>query len=297
VAFHNDIQLKYAHMSDTGRLKRATDALTSYVNIYWFALWVNTVLLICFLYWALTASNYVYTYLLPAGQAGTLTSQRWSGDFFCTGSLAALIILIMSGAWVAAHPAHGWGLTVHLVILLIGFIYYLCVVAFVWSFPLAKANSPHGDNAQNPANDPRYCCVNFNLGGCDNSPNPLASPPLPGYGCTPGVGQADLIINGVFLFKFCGLIVALVFMLIDGIYVGFILRGAVHECDAAIKAALSENGDTTTTTTDDAAAASSIRTVIRAPILQGLSMKNPSSSPVRHHQQTTVVPKLSTRIK
>jgi hypothetical protein len=124
------------------------------------------------------------------------------------------------------------------VLILIGFIYYLCVVCFSWSFLLAKANSPQADNVDNSANDPRFCCVNFNLGGCPNSPNPSASPPLAGYGCTPGLGQADLIPNGVFVFKFAGTIIALVFMLIDGIYAGFILRGAVHELDAAIKSAM-----------------------------------------------------------
>lgn len=321
---------------DGGRLKRATSALTSFVNIYWIAICINAVLLMMFLFWALTASTYKYTYLLPAGRPGSLTSQRWSGDFVCTGSLVALFALILSAAWVAAHPTHGWGLTVHLILLLLEFLYYLSVISFVWSFLLARSNVPAADNADNPSNDARYCCVNYNLGGCDNSPNSAASPALAGYGCTPGLGQADLIVNGVFLFKFCGTIIALVFMLIDGIYVGFILRGAANECNAAIKALLPKqqqqqeeeeqspepdikppDGGYVITTTQQqrqpalpsappfesqpASSASAIRSGMRSPAKPMLSLpiRYPATTASNARQQQTpqaLVPKLSMRI-
>lgn len=299
--------------ADTSRLKRATDALASYVSIYRVALWINAVLLVIYLFWALTASDYVFTYLLPAGHPGALTSQRWSGDFFTTGSLAALFVLILSGAEVAARPTQGKGLGIHLILLLLWFLYYLCVICFVWSFTLAKANAPEAGNAMNPANDPRYCCVNFNLGGCPNSPNPSASPALAGYGCTPGLGQADLIPNGVYLFKFAGLLIALVFMLIDGIYAGFILRGAVREVEAAIKSTLPatsgpviappEGGYVIDNTQQmqPAQAASGIRSSLRSatpkPMLLSAPRHQQQAREAAHRVQAPLtVPKLSVRI-
>lgn len=292
---------------EPSRLKRATDALSSYVTIYRVALWINTVLLIGYLFWALTASNYVFSYLLPAGHPGALTSQRWSGDFFVTGSLAALFVLILSGAEVAARPTQGKGLTVHLILLLVWFLYYLCVICFVWSFTLAKANAPEAGNALNPANDPRYCCVNYNLGGCPNSPNPSASPALAGYGCTQGLGQADLIPNGVYLFKFAGLLIALVFMLIDGIYAGFILRGAVHEVEAALKSGLPnappEGGYVIDNTQmQPAPAASGIRSSLRStvsppkPMLLSAPRQQKPREAAHRVQAPLTVPKLSVRI-
>jgi len=230
----------------TDRLKRGQDSLETYCTVYWIALFVNAALLCVYLYLALTPSNFTFTYFLPAGHPGSLTSQRWTADFFATGSTVALLFLLLSGAWVVAHPMGKRGLAVHLVLLLILFIYYTVVVAFIWSFPLAKSNVPSGDNAGNPSNDPRWCCVNFNLPGssCPNSPNPSAIPPLPGYQCytlgnmPAAIGQADLIVNWVYLFKFCGLIIALVFMLIDGVYMVLVLRPAVRECSEALKATL-----------------------------------------------------------
>jgi hypothetical protein len=220
------------------RLVRAQNSLKWWCDLYWLALGVNSVLLFCYLFWAMTASKFDHTYFLPAGAPGTLTSQRWSADFVATGSLAALSFLILGGAWVVSHPMGKWSVRTHLIMLLLAFVYYTVVLSAIWSFPLAKANVAVIGNAQNGANDDRYCCVNPGLGGCPNSNNPSASPALSAYGCSLGVGQADLIPNGVFLWKFCGLIIALVFMLVDGMYMMLVLRPAIYECNEAIAAML-----------------------------------------------------------
>jgi hypothetical protein len=222
-------------MGDPTAKQRAQDSLEFYCNLYWAALFVNTVLLVCYLFWALTASNFQHTYFAPPAQPGTLSSQRWSADFFATGSLAALFVLIISGAWVVSKPLRGQGLFIHFVLLIIAFLYYLVVLCFIWSFQLARANVPSADNAGNSANDARWCCVNYNLGGCPNSPNNNVLPHIPGFPCTPGgIGQADLIPDGVFVMKFCCLIIALVLMLIDAMYMVFVIRGAIRDCIEAI---------------------------------------------------------------
>lgn len=221
--------------ADDDELNKATNRITFYKDCYWIAIWVNVVLYVIYVFWALTASPYLHTYLLPAGQPGTLTNQWWSGDFFATGSLAALAVIITSSAWLAAHPLERRALYSHLVILGVGFLYYLAILCFVFSYPLARANVPSAENSANPANDARWCCVNYNLGGCPNSPNVHAVPALAGYGCNPGLSQADLIPSGTYIFKLVGLVLALVFMLIDGLYVGFIWRGAAQDVDRALK--------------------------------------------------------------
>lgn len=293
-------------------LSKATNRLTFYVDCYWIAIWANVVLYVCYVFWALTASPYLHTYLLPAGQPGTLTSQWWSGDFFATGSLSALIVLLMSSAWLAAHPLERRALISHLIILGVGFLYYLAILCFVFSYPLARANVPSAENSANPANDARWCCVNYNLGGCPNSPNVHAVPALAGYGCNPGLSQADLIPSGTYIFKLVGLVLALVFMLIDGLYVGFIWRGAVQDVDRALSkgiptetqaAATSGGGDTTvtvTTTQQQEQSQMGIRSALRSamrPMLQAPRAQivpTPVASQAGGHGR---VPKLSVRIK
>lgn len=307
-----------AAAADDNELSKATNRLTFYVDCYWIAIWANVVLYVCYVFWALTASPYVHTYLLPAGQPGTLTSQWWSGDFFATGSLAALIVLLMSSAWLAAHPLERRAILSHLIILGVGFLYYLAILCFVFSYPLARANVPSAENAANPANDARWCCVNYNLGGCPNSPNVHAVPALAGYGCNPGLSQVDLIPSGTYIFKLVGLVLALVFMLIDGLYVGFIWRGAVQDVDRALgkgipatpDASASAGQTTVTVTTTQqqeqtqlgirsalrSAGASSVRPMLQAPRATAASqiVPAPVASQAGGHGR---VPKLSVRIK
>jgi len=297
-------------------LAKATNRLTFYVDCYWIAIWANVVLYVCYTFWALTASPYLHTYLLPAGQPGTLTSQWWSGDFFATGSLAALSVLLMSSAWLAAHPLETRAIRWHLIILGVGFLYYLAILCFVFAFPLARANVPSAENSANPANDARWCCVNYNLGGCPNSPNVHAVPALAGYGCNPGLSQADLIPSGTYILKVVGLVLALVFMLIDGLYVGFIWRGAVQDVDGALSKGI-PTADATTTSNDtvitvtttqqqeqqqtqfpiraalrSAAAAAGMRPMLQAPRAQ--IVPAPVASQAGGHGR---VPKLSVKIK
>jgi hypothetical protein len=98
-------------------------------------------------------------------------------------------------------------LVFHVILLVMLSLYYLVVMAF-WAFDYAKANEQTAGNAGNPANDPRWCCVNYAL-------SPMC---LNTIAC-PGLSQADLHVDGLFLFKFWYLVAFLVMFGIDFVIV------------------------------------------------------------------------------
>ncbi len=140
--------------------------------------------------YALLTTDTKYTYLEPPAAPGDLISERWNYHFVFSLSLA-LFVFVWWSLYLMINAAHvDWRRNVHVVIVALLMIYF-GAMALTWSVDLAHANAATTQNARNPANDPRWCCVNSGLPSsqCHNVP------------CA-GVGQGDLLINPAFLWKY-----------------------------------------------------------------------------------------------
>lgn len=187
---------------------------------FWLWIWILiwAIVLILFLFWTPTATNFEHTFQKPPSSPGTLRSDRWSRDFWFTGTLVVLFLIPLTAAFMSDSPTSHDRRKLHVFLVVLLFIYFV-VVMILWAFDYAAANKPEVGNARNRANDDRWCCVNFALDptACDNTAS-----------CTPGVGQADLITNRSFVFKFWMLFACNVMMILDFIYVMGFFQVAVQ---------------------------------------------------------------------
>ncbi|MBX9636544.1 MAG: hypothetical protein K2Q45_03225 [Nitrosomonas sp.] len=185
--------------------------MTTKENPYSTPLWVLTFLFagVVFFYtfWSLLCSTYVHTYLRPAtAPTGLLFSQRFSADFFFTGSLLLLFFVPLTMAFMLGDPVNSARQVVHIVLVMILILYFTVILLFWGIGSYAYANKNTTGNAYNPANDDRWCCVNYLIAGtsCDN----VAA-------CPPGITQEMLVINDVFLFKFWFLFVFILLLIVE----------------------------------------------------------------------------------
>lgn len=137
-----------------------------------------------------TASTYKYTYVEPPTATGTLLSERWTHDFFFTATMCFIILAPLTMAYMSDASQKEARRNLHVVVVALLMVYF-AVVCVWWTVDASKANFPESTNARNPANDPRYCCVfaNSTAHQCYN------------LACA-GVGQGDLVLNAVFLWKY-----------------------------------------------------------------------------------------------
>jgi hypothetical protein len=97
-----------------------------------------------------------------------------------------------------------WRIVMHLVLVALLVLWYLAV--FIYYLTLwANANVAVPSNFQNPANDPRFCCVYYNL-----DPHCTNSAP-----CDPGVSADMLVTNQVFLYTMWFGFVFIVALMVD----------------------------------------------------------------------------------
>jgi len=136
---------------------------------------------------------------------GTLMSDRWDRNFWFTASFVLLWLIPVTAGFMVDGPLKDWRRILHIITVVLLWIYFMVVLGF-WSYDYATANHSTSGNARNQANDPRWCCVNYNVPGskCLNT-----------VGCTPGIGQADLIINPLFLFMFWYNFILILFLITD----------------------------------------------------------------------------------
>jgi uncharacterized membrane protein len=183
-------------------------------TIVWFFILFFTLALIPYTFYTATASRYEYTYELPPASPGSLRTTRWSADFFFVGSLVLLWPVPLTLAFMVDDPLSSGRLVFHVILLVMLSLYYLVVMAF-WAFDYAKANEQSSGNAGNPANDPRWCCVNYALSPASTTAGAVC---LNTVAC-PGLSQADLHVDELFLFKFWYLVAFLVMFGIDFVIV------------------------------------------------------------------------------
>lgn len=188
------------------------DRLQSVRRLLWLWVAVMSVYLVLWTWWGIAASTYRYEVRQSTGQ---LDSQRWSVDFVFTGTLLFGFVLPLTLAFALDSPLrHGRRVT-HAVITVLLFLYGIVIMGF-WADYYRHANDPDAANRNNPANDRRWCNVNYALPGVDC---PQTAP-------TPGLVQSQLTVDGVFLWKFWFLVVWLMLLVLDLLATQFLLRGA-----------------------------------------------------------------------
>ena len=178
-------------------------------NVLWTLTLFFTVLTLFYTFWAVTASNFQHTHLRPStAPTGSLYSERFTADFFFTGSLLLLFFVSLSFAWILANPYNETKQIVHIVFTMLLFIYMVVILLF-WGIGMySTANRAEAGNANNPANDDKWCSVNFGIAGtaCANTAGIV------------GVTQESLTIDPVFLYKFWFLLVFIVLVALHIIY-------------------------------------------------------------------------------
>lgn len=157
---------------------------------------------------ALTMLAPQYTFLLSLPSPGTLISEWWGRDHFFSlfillfGAVPLTLAFVTDASLVSSRRVF------HLAVVLLSFLLSV-VMLFFWSIDWSHANDPTADNAYNPANDPRWCCVNFAL-----SP-PRCNPITTLNTCPLGLGQSDLRVNLIFSLKFWFLTPWILILIVD----------------------------------------------------------------------------------
>ena len=189
-----------------------------------------------FIYWLLATifqgvsaplQNFDFSYQRPIGTPGTLQSQR--------GSFYAFVIAFYVTIWIvpitlafALEDTKGrptvasdgigkgsgivfWRMILQLVLVALLLLLYMGI--FIYGITLwSGANGTGPGNYWNPANDPRWCCVWYNL--VDHTTDG-AFPCVNTAPCSPGISADMLVPNPVFLFTLWFGFVFIVAMLVD----------------------------------------------------------------------------------
>lgn len=192
------------------------------------------------LYWVLatvfqggspTLQSFEYTFQKPIASPGTLQSQRWTFYFWVIALFVSIWIVPLTLAFALddtkGAPGKGngiffWRIIFHLVLVALLLLWYTSV--FIYGITLwANANVANAGNVWNPANDPRWCCVYYNLENHDSSP---AFPCVNTAPCSPGVSADMLVTNPVFLFTLWFGFVFIVVLIVDLMLVLCMVRPA-----------------------------------------------------------------------
>jgi hypothetical protein len=151
-----------------------------------------------------TAHSFKHTYqesLVP----GTLITERWTFRFFEVALYALLILIPFTGAFMLASPRDHGRMLFHLILVVILF-FWMMALLVIGGIDWTRANNVDTGNFDNPANDPRWCCIHYALPGapCENT-----------AACVPAVGTADLIVNRLFLFQFWFNVAFILLLVVD----------------------------------------------------------------------------------
>ncbi len=183
-----------------------------------------------FEFWAPTAAEFEYTYQRPIAHPTTLQSQRWSFYFVSTGLSVLFLFAPFSLAYaledasgeVTADPLTGrvdkirfWRIEMHIAVVSLVALWFFWGAFFTnvvtcW----VHANKRDASNYHNPANDPRWCCVYYNL--ADHNENP-SFPCVNTAGCSPAVDASHLITNPLFSFQLWYSFVLWIVLVVDAL--------------------------------------------------------------------------------
>lgn len=123
--------------------------------IGWTYIGIFTLCYLLFAFYAPTAANYRHTYQ-QAGSVGTLQSQRWSFDFFVTGSISWLVLAPLTMAALLSFPTRVWAKVLHAVVVAVLVIWIASIFVY-GAINLANANKNEPSNYHNPFNDDHWC--------------------------------------------------------------------------------------------------------------------------------------------
>lgn len=197
-------------MAETNSLKELASFQELQTARQWIWGWIvfMSIFLMIWLWPSLTMNPLQHTFLLSTPSPGSLISDWWSWEHVIALFLLLLWTVPLSLAFASESPLTTWRRTFHLVWTFLIFLIMLTIL-FWWSIKYEAANDPTAANAYNPANDPRWCCVNFALA-------PQRCAPVSAVNlCNPGVGQADLIAAPMFVYRFWFLVVWLLLLVLD----------------------------------------------------------------------------------
>lgn len=182
----------------------------------WVFVWIFSIAVLPFMFYVPAATVFRHTYETSA-PPGTLVSDRWNFEFWVVGLYVLLWLIPLSFAFMLGAPYSAGRRVFHLILITLLFIWYT-VLLVIGAVQWANANKTDVDNYDNPANDDRWCCVYFNLPG---APCVNTAP------CVPGVGAGDLTVDHVFLMQFWYNVVLMLAVVVDYVYVWFVLKRAV----------------------------------------------------------------------
>lgn len=154
-----------------GMLDEATKQLQRVRNQLWGLNAVMMVYLFIWLSWGLTTwgpNRHSYGLSLPA--PGVLVSDHWSPDHMLTMLLIFFFLVPWTLAFMSDAPRREWRRWLHMIGLLVLFLLSIALLGVdIWH--ITNANVASADNALNPANDERWCCLYATL-------NPDACAPI-----------------------------------------------------------------------------------------------------------------------
>lgn len=164
--------------------------------------------------------DYEYTFQRPIASPGTVQSQRWSFDFWVTVLYVTVWVVPITLAFAIEDTSgrvddrgtiYFWRHFAHMAIVSILLLWYASV--FIYGLTQwAKANSSASDNYHNQANDPRWCCVYYNL--VDHAMDP-SFPCVNTMPCSPGVSVDMLVTNPWFLYQLWFSFIFIIVFLVD----------------------------------------------------------------------------------
>lgn len=149
-----------------------------------------------------------HTFLLSSPNPGTLLSDWWSLDHFITLFVLLLWLVPLTLAFACDAPLTQWRRILHMIVTFLLFLLALAIMVW-WTVQYEAANDATASNSNNPANDPRWCCVNFVLDAQRCAP--LSATHL----CSPSPGQSDLVVAPMFLYRYWFLVVFVLLLLLD----------------------------------------------------------------------------------
>lgn len=185
---------------------------------FWLYIAIFTATMLIFRFYSPTAQIYRHTYEIST-PPGTLVSDRWSFDFVLESLFVLLWLIPISAGFMLTFPGIAAPTTIHLITLVLLGIWYMVALGFgIYDYVNANGTAP--ENYLNPANDPRWCCVYFNLPG---------APCVNTVACVPGVGADMLTVNGTFLFRFWFNVVLILFIVFDFFYTLLVYKRATND--------------------------------------------------------------------
>lgn len=198
------------------------------------------------LYWLLGSvfqgatplQQYESTYQRPITNPGTLQTQRWTFPYWISCLFVTIWIPPLTLAFAledtkgaeSTSPKGGvrfWRQMLHLAVVALLILWYCAI--FIYGLTLwSGANGTGPGNWQNPANDPRWCCVWYGL--ADHATNP-GFPCVNVAPCSPGIDATMLTVSAVFLFQLWMGFVFIVALAVDMMLVLCLLKPA-YEANA-----------------------------------------------------------------